>query len=74
MKYYNLGNASFNIEALKDISFDDFLADYAGKLSGYDIKKAYKVITGKDGIIKEPEIEDTEVETRKSPGRRSKKE
>ena len=42
-----LGNISFNEVAISKMSFDEFSDLYRGKLYGYDLKKAYKVLTGR---------------------------
>ena len=48
-----IGNISFTPEAFKDWSFTDFQKGYAGKLQGYDIGEAYKLLTGRDPVINE---------------------
>jgi len=42
-----LGNISFNEVAISKMTFDEFSDLYRGKLYGYDLKKAYKVLTGR---------------------------
>jgi hypothetical protein len=42
-----IGNLSFNPEACKGMSFEEFKENFAGKLSGVDIREAYTFVTGK---------------------------
>ena len=49
-----IGNTSFNIEAIKGMSFDEFEKTYKGLLNGADLKETYKKITGKEGVNSRP--------------------
>lgn len=42
-----LGNTGFDKEAIENMSWDDFQKKYAGRLSGIDIKKAFRKLGGK---------------------------
>ena len=55
-----LGNTSFNPEAFADVSFDEFVKGYAGKLQGYDIGEAYKALTGRNPVLSNKDGKDSE--------------
>ena len=52
METLKLGNIEFNVSAYKDVSFLEFEKDVKGRLQGYDLKKAYKKLTGRNPVIK----------------------
>ena len=54
-----LGNIEFNVDVYKDVSFLEFEKDVKGRLQGYDLKKAYKKLTGRNPVIKKESDEQT---------------
>jgi len=46
-----LGNTSFDEVELKDVSFEQFESVYKGLLQGYDLKKAWQLLTGNTPVI-----------------------
>jgi hypothetical protein len=39
-----VGNMHFNLDVLKDVSKEEFIQCYRGKLDGIDINEAYEII------------------------------
>jgi len=44
------GNTNFNLDAVANMTFDEFSDRYKGKLKGYDLKQAYKEMNGGKSI------------------------
>jgi hypothetical protein len=59
-----IGNISFNLEAVKDISKEDFIQHYRGLLDGVDIEQAFEKIQNE--LNKNKPTEEKE-ETKKAP-------
>lgn len=49
-----IGNLSFNPDACKAMTFDEFKTAVAGKLDGVDIREAYTAVTGKQPEKEKP--------------------
>jgi len=56
-----IGNISFNLESIKDISKDEFIKLYRGQLDGADINDAFELIQ------KELNKTETKEEIKKAP-------